>query len=91
MTASAAPRYSAVKLTTNSYMQVTFHIRLARKVQKYGDAFSKSSIIFFLKKMSAYYICCIYSSLDIIEATDYTSFYTSFLRPNFQRAIVRKK
>ena len=52
MTASAAPRYSAVKLTTNSYMQVTFqsHIRLARKVQKYGDAFSKSSIIFFPEK-----------------------------------------
>ena len=55
MTSSAASRDSAAKLTTDSYhfwvaqlnMRVTFqsHIRFARKVQKYGDAFSKSSSI----------------------------------------------
>ena len=52
---SAASRDSAVKLMTDSYqlwvahwnLRVTFqsHIRFARKVQKYGDAFSKSSSI----------------------------------------------
>ena len=35
-------------------MQVTFqsHIRFARKVQKYGDAFSKSSSIEFLSSLA---------------------------------------
>ena len=52
---SAASRDSAVKLTTDSYpfwvahlyLRVTLqsHIRFARKVQSYGDAFSKSSSI----------------------------------------------
>ena len=55
VTSSAAWPDSAVKLTTDSYkflfahlnLLVTFqlHIRLAGKVQKYGDAFSKSSSI----------------------------------------------
>ena len=55
VTSSAASRDSAVKLMTDSYqfcvahlnLQVTFqsHIPFARKVQKYGDAFSKSSSI----------------------------------------------
>ena len=55
VTSSAASCDSAVKLTTDSYqflvahynLRVTFqsHIRFARKVQKYGDAFSKSSSI----------------------------------------------
>ena len=50
---------SSVKLTTDSYqfwvahlnMRVTFqlYIRFARKVQKYGDEFSKSSSIFISK------------------------------------------
>ena len=54
-TSSAASRDSAVKLTSDSYrfwvahknLGVTFqsHVRFARKVQKYGDAFSKSSSI----------------------------------------------
>ena len=53
---SAASRNNAVKLMIDSYqfwvahlnLRVTFqsHIRFARKVQKYGDAFSKSSSIF---------------------------------------------
>ena len=52
VTSSAASRDSAVKLSNDSYqfwvvhqnLQVTFqsHIRFARKVQKYGDAFSKN-------------------------------------------------
>ena len=56
VTSSAASRDSAVKLMTDSYqfwvahlnLRVTIqsHIRFARKVQKYGDAFSKSSSIF---------------------------------------------
>ena len=53
VTSSAASRDSAVKLTTDSIhtnlnLQVTFqsHIRFARKVQKYGDAFSRFSSIF---------------------------------------------
>ena len=51
-------RLGAAKLTTDSYqfwvahynLRVTFqsHIRFARKVQKYGDAFSKSSSICFM-------------------------------------------
>ena len=51
VTSSAASRDSAFKLSTDSYqfwvahlnLRVTFqsHIRFARKVQKYGDAFSK--------------------------------------------------
>ena len=55
VTSSAASRDSAVKLMTDSYqfwvahqnLRVTFQsdIRFARKVQKYGDAFSKSSSI----------------------------------------------
>ena len=55
VTLSAASRDSAVKLTTDSYqfwvahlsLQVTFqsHILFARKVQKYGDAFLKTSSI----------------------------------------------
>ena len=55
VTSSAASRDSAVKLTTDSYqfwvarlnLRVTFqsHIRFARKVQNYGDAFSKPSSI----------------------------------------------
>ena len=55
VTSSAASRDSAAKITTDSYqfwvahlnLRVTFqsHIRFARKVQKYGDAFSKSSSI----------------------------------------------
>ena len=55
VTSSAASRDNAVKLMTDSYqfwvahlnLRVTFqsHIRFARKVQKYGDAFSKSSSI----------------------------------------------
>ena len=55
VTSSTASRYSAVKLTTDSYqfrvahvnLRVTFksHVRFGRKVQKYGDAFSKSSSI----------------------------------------------
>ena len=55
VTSSAALCDSAVKLTTDSYqfwvahlnLRVTFqwHIRFARKVQKYCDAFSKSSSI----------------------------------------------
>ena len=54
-TSSAASRDSAAKLTTDSYqfwvahsnLQVIFlsHLRFAREVQKYGDAFSKSSSI----------------------------------------------
>ena len=54
-TSSEASRVSAVKLTTDSYqfwvahynLRVTFqsHIRFAKKVQRYGDAFSKSSSI----------------------------------------------
>ena len=58
VTSSAASRGSAVKLMTDSYQfwvallnqRVTFqsHIRFARKVQKYGDAFSKSSSIQFV-------------------------------------------
>ena len=55
VTSSAASRDSAVKLMIDSYqfwvahsnLRVPFqsHIRFARKVQKYGDAFSKSSSI----------------------------------------------
>ena len=56
VTSAAASRDSAVKLSTDSYqfwvahlnLRVTFqshNIRFARKVQKYGDAFSKSSSI----------------------------------------------
>ena len=54
VTSSTAPLDSAVKLTTDSYqfwaahiLRVAFqlHIWFARKVQKYGDAFSKSSSI----------------------------------------------
>ena len=58
VTSSAASRDSAVKLMTDSYqfwvahqnLRLTFqsHIRFARKVQKYGDAFSKSSSIYVL-------------------------------------------
>ena len=52
VTSSAASRDRAAKLTTDSYeflvahsnLRVTFqsHIRFARKVKRYGDAFSKS-------------------------------------------------
>ena len=66
MTSSAASRHSAVKLMTDSYqlwvahlnLQVTIqsHIRFARKVQKYGDAFSKSSSIYQLLTSSHYII-----------------------------------
>ena len=47
VTSSAVSRDSAVKLTTDSYqnLRVTFQSHIlpfARKVQKYGDAFSKS-------------------------------------------------
>ena len=55
---------SAVKLTTDSYqfwvahlnLRETFqsHIRFARKVQKYGDAFSKSSSILINDLISAF-------------------------------------
>ena len=55
VTSSAASRDSALTLTTGSYqfwvahsnLQVTFQsqIRFARKMQKYGNAFSKSSSI----------------------------------------------
>ena len=55
MTSSAASRDGAVKLMTDSYqiwvahlnLRVAFqsHIRFARKAQKRGDAFSKSSSI----------------------------------------------
>ena len=58
VTSSAASRDSAVKLMTDSYkfwvahlnLRVTFqsHTRFARKVQKYGDAFSKSSSILYI-------------------------------------------
>ena len=56
LTSSAASRDSAAKLTIYSYqfwvahlkLRVNFqsHIRFARKVQKYDDAFSKSSSIY---------------------------------------------
>ena len=59
MTSSAASHDNAVKLTTDSYqfwvahynLRVSFqwHIWFARKVQKYGDAFSKSSSVVDLK------------------------------------------
>ena len=55
MTSSAASRDSAAKLTTDSHqfwvahlnLGATFqsHVRFARKVQKYGDAFLKFSSI----------------------------------------------
>ena len=55
VTSSAASRDSAVKVTTDLYqfwaahvnLRVIFHsrVRFAKKVQKYGDAFSKSSSI----------------------------------------------
>ena len=58
VTSSVASRDSAVKLTTDSYqffveyynLRESFqsHIRFARKVQKYGDAFSKSSSIYMI-------------------------------------------
>ena len=66
VTSSTASRDSAVKLTTDSYqfwvahlnLRVTFqsHVRFARKVQKYGDAFSKSSSIVDL----TYIVCAKY-------------------------------
>ena len=52
VTSSAASRDSAVKLTTDSYQFWVAHLNLlvfiwfARKVQEYGDAFSKSFSIF---------------------------------------------
>ena len=64
VTSSAASRDSAVKLTTDSYqfwvarlnLRVTFqsHIRFARKVQNYGDAFSKSSSILTLLEVKRF-------------------------------------
>ena len=60
VTSSAASRDSAVKLMTDSYqfwvahynLRVTFqsHIRFARKVQRYGDAF-QSPLVYVLKKI----------------------------------------
>ena len=56
VTSSEASRDSAVKLTTDSYqfwvahnLRVTFqsHVRFARKVQKYGDAFFQSPLVYF--------------------------------------------
>ena len=64
VTSSAASRDSAVKLMTDSYqfwvahynLRETFqsHIRFARKMQKYGDAFSKSSSIQLYRKLKGY-------------------------------------
>ena len=64
VTSSAASRDSAVKLMTDSYqfwvahlnMRASFqsHIRFARKVQKYGDAFSKSSSIFTFRAINTF-------------------------------------
>ena len=69
VTSSAASRDSAVILMTDSYqlwvahlnLRVTFqsHIRFARKVQNYGDAFSKSSsILRFSQLPSAAFLIC---------------------------------
>ena len=47
VTSSAASRHSAVKLTTDSYQFSVAHLNLrVRKVQKYGETFSKSSSIY---------------------------------------------